>query len=203
MDSFPFSTDGLQQDDIELFLEVYEKLKTNYDATFNGDINVDFDKSALLKKYERYDIREVIQLAEGVFIVIMEVFYKYLGAKGGEHNGHHFQAWGLTTMARDFGHVLIKRETLTEKLFELIKPVELDFPDDKAFSKKFYVLATNKEKATNAFTSPFRDLLLNLTIRDFSLEIVGNTLIFSNDKSLDPDETLLLANFIDKTSRIR
>ena len=53
---------------------------------------------------------------------------------------------GLTTIYKDIGHVLIRPETIGDKLIELVNPVEIDFKEDKEFSAKYYVVSDDEKE---------------------------------------------------------
>jgi len=53
---------------------------------------------------------------------------------------------GITSLNYEIGHVLITPETVVEKLIEFINPVEVDFDENKKFSSRYYVLASDEKK---------------------------------------------------------
>ena len=95
---------------------------------------------------------------------------------------------------------LIRPETLTDKLIELVHPVELDFDDDKAFSDTFYVLVNDRYKAESAMNRDFRNVVMDMRHEDVVIEIINHTLIIGNRKPVMPETTLKLAEFVARTA---
>ena len=203
MNNIPFSTVGLHDDEIDAFLDTYNNLRSKFDASFIDKFDIDFSKFESPKGYDNHELREVIQLTNAAYIAFVEVSYSYTGSKGARHSKSEFQIWGIARMHNNFGHLFIKREGFTEKLLDFIKPMELDFENDREFSKKFYVLAKDKNKATLNLSQVIRNAILNCKVKEFSLEILENTLIIGNSKHINPNEVLDLADFIDTVSKSR
>jgi len=92
--------------------------------------------------------------------------------------------------------VLIRRETLTDKIIELIHPVELDFAEDKAFSDTFYVLVNDRDKAASAIDRNFRNVVMDIRHEELLIEIVEHSLIIGNDEPVSPERAIYLAEFV-------
>jgi hypothetical protein len=204
MNQHPFSTEGLDEDDIELFTDTYTELRSFCDARFLEEINIDIDLKNFecLNEYDRFSFHEVIQVAENAYIAIAEVSYSY-AHKSSKNHVNQFEAWGIASLQKDFGDVFIKPEGIKEKLIEIIKPIELDIVEDPKFSKQFYVLAKDKQKAIAALNTSFREALLNSGLTNFALEIHQNMLIIGNNKFLSSDDAVNFARFVDTVSKIR
>ncbi|AYL94739.1 hypothetical protein [Mucilaginibacter celer] len=106
--------------------------------------------------------------------------------------------WALAYLKHDFGRVLIRRETLVDKIKELIHPVELDFAEDKAFSDTFYMLVSDRQKATSGADRNFRNVVMDIRLDDFVIEIVEHTLIIGNTKPRGAEKALHLAEFVSR-----
>jgi len=92
--------------------------------------------------------------------------------------------------------MLIRRETLADKIIELVHPVELDFDEDKPFSDTFYVLVNDREKATQAIDRNFRNAVMDIRVDNFIVEVVEHSLIIGNYDPISPQKTTHLAEFI-------
>jgi len=64
-----------------------------------------------------------------------------------------------TRPTADAGHVMLRPETLADKVNELFRRVELDFPGDRIFSRKHYVLAEDARAAERLLTQEARQTL--------------------------------------------
>jgi len=113
-----------------------------------------------------------------------------------------YQNWALAYLKCDFGRVLIRRETLTDKIIELVHPVELDFADDKAFSDTFYVLVNDYQKALQAINRNFRNAVMDVRDNDFVIEIVEHTLIVGSHTPISPEKAVHLAEFVTRLASI-
>lgn len=203
--TLPFPVFGLEEAEIESFIDNYEILKKKFQATFREPIKLDIEKFHSSKEYVSCEIRESIELSLNLtecFVHYVDVEYEHIGSKGARYRSTEFHCWGSVVLKKDFGHVLIKHETLSDKIQDFIRPIELDFPEDKLFSKKFYVLASDKLKAEMAISASFRELLLSLEQNDLFVEIIGQQLIIGNRKLMEPEDTLQIATFISKVSKI-
>ncbi|WP_114940266.1 hypothetical protein [Mucilaginibacter endophyticus] len=109
---------------------------------------------------------------------------------------HH--VWALAYLKHDFGKVLIRRETLVDKIKELIHPVELDFAEDKAFSDTFYMLVSDRQKATTGADRNFRNVVMDIRLDDFVIEIVEHTLIIGNTQARNAEKAMHLAEFVSR-----
>jgi hypothetical protein len=91
---------------------------------------------------------------------------------------------------------MIRPETLTDKIIELIHPIELDFAEDKAFSDTFYVLISDHQKAIAGIDRNFRNAVMDIRENDFVIEIVNHTLLIGNRKPIAPERAVYLAEFV-------
>jgi len=105
-------------------------------------------------------------------------------------------------LKKDFGHVLIKPESFLDKLQEWIQPMELDFEDDPEFSRKFYVMTDEKEKAALAMDSDFRKAILEISESDFLIEIRDSQLVIGNRKTVEPESATVFAGFLNRISAV-
>lgn len=83
--------------------------------------------------------------------------YTPVGLSSGESDSLHLLLHVAPTA--DAGHVMLRPETLADKVNELFKRVELDFPGDRVFSRKHYVLAEDARAAERLLTPAVRESL--------------------------------------------
>ena len=191
-------------EDMDGFPGAYETLKSKFCIEPTGNIDFNLKQFEILKRYLNFDLRGSFVIKHincDSYILFIATQVKNIG-KGfiaGETDG---QTWGLAYLKRDFGRVLIRRETLTDKILELIHPVELDFEEDKAFSDTFYVLVNDRDKARSAFDRNFRNAVMDIRHEDFVIEIVEHTLIIGNQQSISPEKALQIAEFVARVASI-
>ncbi|MFT5823751.1 MAG: hypothetical protein ACI8ZM_005014 [Crocinitomix sp.] len=88
----------------------------------------------------------------------------------------------------DLGHVIIRPETLADKVSELFKPVEIDFKSHKKFSFKYFVMADNE--ALTRKEIPDELLTFLNTKKGLSIEFIGNLCLIRNSKTVDLENGL-------------
>lgn len=205
MNTLPFSTHELTEADVESILGVYNKLKVSFSAEFDFYFDPNFKEFWLFSHCESYHIGPVIRLqnnATNFYLTFTQVAYKASYANKSVYPPiKEYQTWGVALLKNNFGHILIKAETLLDKIHDLINPVELDFEDDKEFSKKFYVATNDKLKASLQMSQSFRNLIKNIQSKNFVIEIINNTLIIGNKKVVEIETSLDFVEFLDKVSR--
>jgi hypothetical protein len=199
MDNLPFNTVGLCSEDIGRFHETYKALKTKFDIEFTGHIDFRLEQFEVFKNYLEIDLRDsyvIRRLNNDSYIFFIGTHSKTIGVKGGVKDYYECNTWALAYLKRNFGRVLIRRETLADKIIELIHPVELDFKEDKPFSDTFYVLVNDHQKAVSAIDRNFRNAVMDIREDDFVIEIVEHTLIIGNQKPISPERAIHLAEFV-------
>ena len=136
------------------------------------------------------------------YVLFIGTHSRSVGTRGGITEFHENHIWALAYLKHDFGRVLIRRETLADKIIELIHPVELDFKEDKPFSDTFYVLVNDHQKAVSAIDRNFRNAVMDIREDDFVIEIVEHTLIIGSHKPISPERALHLAEFVARIASI-
>ena len=202
MESYPFNTEGLERDIIDLYLDTYNELKSKMELWRTGHINFHleqfeaFNSTVRIRVLGSYALKQ--QNGNDCYVLFVEKHYTYIGSKGHTAEGDDYQTWVVAYLKSDFDRVLIRRETLTDKLIELVHPVELDFEDDKAFSDTFYVLVNDRNKALRGIDRNFRNAVMDLRHDDITIEIHGHTLIAGRQGTMMPGTAVHLAEFAER-----
>ena len=189
----------------ESILEVYNNLKNNFTTAFDPGFSFNF------KEFESFSYNEITSFGPVIsvsrpfnsfYLIFVEV--NYIISPGRYSSGIHtdFQVWGVLFLKNDYGHILIKPETLLDKIHDLINPSELNFEDDKEFSKKFYVVTNDKSKAESRLSKDFRNQIKNISAKDFIIEIIGNKLIIGNKKTPHSKSAAEFAGFMNAVAAI-
>ncbi len=195
----PFDTVGLSSETIDLFQDTYNTLKQNFDIQLTGDIDFHLEDFELFRNYSAIRLLSSFVIKDSrtdCYILFLEVSYHISGKfKDAVHPKDH-QTWALSYLKHDFGRIMIRKETLSDKIKELVHPLEIDFPDDKAFSDTFYVLANDFNKAFANINRDFRNSVMDVRHDDFLIEIADHTLIIGDKKPVFPGRALHLAEFV-------
>ena len=204
MVSFPYSTIDLTSEEIEKILSIFKTLQDKLNISFKTDFVFSFENFGLFENYLNHSIGPVIEIhnnENSFYITFTQVFYKMnTASRLPVSTTGEYQTWCVLPLKRNYGHVLIKTETILDKILELVHPIEIDFKDDLEFSKKFYVVATDELLARSLLSSQFRKSLNTLAEKDLWVEIRGNNLIVGNKKRIETSTALEMAGFIHKIS---
>ncbi len=206
MENYPFDTGGLEQETIDLYYDTYKALRENLEVCGTGTIDFHLEQFEVFRDSVNINLLASLavkqQNGNDCYVLFVEKHYKSIGAKGGVFESEDFQTWVVVYLKNDFDRVLIRRETLTDKLIELIHPVELDFEDDKAFSDTFYVLVNDRNKALRGIDRSFRNAVMDLRHDDFVIEIIGHTLIAGRKGPTMPGMAVHLAEFAERLCKL-
>ena len=198
-------TTGLTIEQEKAFLEAYQQIDSCFTVVPDEQGSIPFEKFSLLEDYQSVYVRDLFRIADGrsqSFVTFTKVEYKYIGYKGGQYEGEEYRIWGVAILPKDFGHLVIRPETFKDRFIEFLKPLELNFPEDKDFCKRFYVLVNDQEKARRLINKEFREEMKRILISDFSLEVMVNYLLIGNKKLVGKEEALELASFIFNVSEL-
>jgi hypothetical protein len=190
---------GLQTNETERFQTTYNTLKGKFHIQLTGHINFHLEQFELFKSYLALNLQNsyvIKQANSDCYVLFVETHSKTKDAKGEITDHYEYQTWALAYLKQDFGRVMIRPETLGDKLIELIHPIELDFKEDKAFSDTFYVLVNDHQKAVAGINRNFRNTVMDVREDDFVIEIVDHTLIIGNRKPISPEKAVHLAEFV-------
>ncbi len=198
----PFNTSGLSAEETARFQRTYDALKEKFGIQFTGHIDFNLEQFEVFKPYIDMITRDSYVLKQDnnndSYVLFVETHFKKRDNHAIITDMYEHQTWAIAYLKNDFGRVLIRPETLADKIIELIHPVELDFEEDKAFSDTFYVLVNDREKAAKGMDRNFRNAVMDIRTDDFMIEIVNHTLIIGNRKPLSPEKAVHMAEFVER-----
>ena len=105
-----------------------------------------------------------------------------------------YELIGLAVLKKKYGRVLIKPETLEDKINDLFSHVDIDFDFDKEFSKKYYVIATNESLFRNSISTQFIETIRE--VKGLEIELNNNILIVRLRKQFTPENGEIIAKFL-------
>jgi hypothetical protein len=103
---------------------------------------------------------------------------------------------GFLPLKQDYGQVYIRPETLADKLNEFFAPREIDFAEDKEFSRKYYLLASDEAKLRSRIKPEF--LAAIRKYNGLEIEIRGNKLLVRMRKRASLTTAATLVDFMAK-----
>jgi hypothetical protein len=198
MMKLPFVSYNMSKQQIQSVLDISEVLKKNHGVAFDPDFTCDLKCFASFENNDIVDSGPFLKITNprGSFhLGFFQVGYKINIGRNGCSETTGFQNWGILNLQKDYGHILIKPETLLDKIHNLIHHIELDFEDDPEFNRKFYVLCEDKTKTFLYLTPPFSVAIKAITTPDFIIEILGNTLIIGNEKPTECESAEAFVEF--------
>lgn len=95
---------------------------------------------------------------------------------------------GVVSSPIDLGHIIIRHETILDKIAELFNHVEIDFPDHILFSFKYYVVADDKEKTLKVLNQDLMDFFCGFS--DIEAEFFNKQIFFRFSKSINDIDAL-------------
>jgi len=199
--NYPFDTVGLNSDQIDLFLDTYKALKNRFSIDLTGNIDFQLSGFEVFRDCLNVNIKGSFTIKNGrsdCYMLFTETnkLVKKNARLPETSNDTEYQVWALAYLKKDFGRVLIRPETLVDKIIELVHPVELDFEEDKAFSDTYYVLVNDRWKADMAMDRNFRNVAMDIRHEDVLIEILDHTLIIGYGKPISPETAMNLADFV-------
>ena len=197
--NYPFDTVGLSGETIDTFDETYKLLRSKFNIELTGNIDFHLPDFEVFRTYQDVDIRgsyAIKQRANDCYMLFVETHATVAPVKGRMSDYNEYQTWALAYLKKDFGRVMIRPETLADKILELIHPIELDFDDDKAFSDTFYVLVNDRWKADTAMDRNFRNVVMDMRHEDIVIEIIDHTLIIGYRRPVSPERSAQLTEFV-------
>jgi hypothetical protein len=206
MENLPFDITDIDADDVQAHEDSYKSLRSKFKVSLTGDDTFDIRKFDAFSNYKDISIGGSLLInhpESGCYLTFVKVRSEIKNGRGPALNYYKYQVWASATLRSDFGRMIIRRETVIDKVLNLIHPTEMSFKDDPAFNKKFNVVADDKAKAVPAMTKAFRNVLMEIKADDFFIEIVNSTLVIGNILPVDPKQTVYLAEVASKLSRVK
>jgi hypothetical protein len=206
MDKLPFDTTNIDADDARMLEDTYGALKTKFKVAIAEGITADLKQFDVFSNYNDISVGGTLLIdhpESGCYLAFVKVKTDIPNGRGPAIDYYRYQVWALATLRNDFGRMIIRRETVVDKILNLVHPTELHFKDDPSFSKKFNAVANDKVKAWRAMTKAFRNILMEIKTNDLTIEIVNSTLVIGNNQPVGPRQTIYLAEVASKLSRVK
>lgn len=203
---FPFDTCSLHADTVQALEDTYAALRAKFNISVPNDINLHITKFESITVNPDATVGGILQInntANECYLAFVKIHNYYHSVRSGEDVDYYiYKVWAFVTLKNDFDRTLIRRETFVDRIVNIIHHVELDFKDDKEFNNNFYVVTNDEQKALLAMNQGFRNAIMDMP-DDMEMEALNHTLIISNNKNLDAEQTVQLAEFAGKVAALR
>jgi len=104
---------------------------------------------------------------------------------------HNIQLWAVLTSNNNYEHTLLKSESLKDKIIDFFIKQDIDYHDDKEFSKNFYIMSNNSETAKNYFYKEMRKAILKFKDSKIIIELKGDKIYVGTENNFQEDASLL------------
>ena len=206
MEKLPFDLLKINADDVDALEATYKALKENFKVGLIKDDAIRLKEFDMFTSHPEATIGGTLLInhpEDGCHLTFVKLRTVIQGGREPAISYYKYQVWASATLRSDFGRVMIRRETLVDKILNVVHPVELHFDNDSSFSHRFFVAANDKEKAVSAISSDFRDAIGGIQMDDFIIEIANSTLVIGNVQPITPQQTLYMAEFATKLSNLK
>ncbi len=206
MDKLPFDITDIEAEEVTALEKTYKALRSKFKVGIAEDPTFDISKFDAFSNCKDISIGGSLLInhpESGCYLTFVKVRTQIKNGRGPAIDYYKYQVWASATLRNDFGRMVIRRETVIDKILNLVHPTEMHFKDDPAFSKKLCVVADDKTKAARAMTKAFRNVLMEIKADDFAIEIINSTLIIGNILPVDPKQTVYFAEVASKLSRAK
>lgn len=152
-----------------------------------------------LKEYPMVVIAEVVKMQKNnqlSFLPLLSVNYSIKPTKMPIHdeNFAEFELVGICELKKDYGMVIIRPETIVDKIVDWFVPVEIDFEIDPDFSEKYYVLTNDDSKLKRVANKGFLAAIKNFD--GLEIEITGNILMVRLRKPFSTENAKIILGFL-------
>ena len=170
-----FSTLEKLKEDLLLIDKLVKEYNKTYSLNFSefnviDNINRIFQSFKSIKHYKKTFVLEAYKTSKNSYLCLVINNYILQNVHVIDANNNavikyseetDFEFVAFIGLKKDLGEVFIRKETLGEKINELISPIETDFIENNEFSKKFYVLGNSEEKLRANVDKKFFDAFLS------------------------------------------
>jgi hypothetical protein len=160
----------------------------------------DIESFLLFKSFESASIIESFQTVSGDLpIEVYQIEYHWSIRLGrGGSSGHDQCFLGLLTLKKGYPPTYIYKETFRTIITDWFIKQDVDFDDQKKFSKSFHVITADKDKLKIMLINKQLDRLAEFP--DLEIELNGNHCLFKvSDKPMSPED---VKKFIDLSFKL-
>jgi len=186
---------------------VIESLKTKFENCIlkrltESEEEMIINNLSSFDSFENYSLAvlseavEIIKNGNSSYLLLLNLQTTIKGTRipQNESTISDYELIGLAVLKKKYGRVLIKPETLEDKINDLFSHVDIDFDFDKEFSKKYYVIATNESLFRNSISTQFIETIRE--VKGLEIELNDNIFIVRLRKQFTPENGEIIAKFL-------
>ncbi len=180
-----------------LYFDILEELQKNYNFSETDGIYGENPRQLLnsfvmfsgYRDLDLYDLFKVVISGQVFYFGTLEVEYTWKESRYPSAM-REFQNFMIKKLDFDYGKLLIRPETIQDKVQEIFVKSEIDFADHPGFSSRYYFVAEDKSLARSFATD--RRLSLMEMQRELFVEINSNLLLAKFSRNVNYDDCLTL-----------
>ena len=180
-----------------LYIDILEELQKNYnfreaEGIFGINPGELLGNFVILSKYRDlnlYDLFKVVINGQVFYFGTLEVEYTWKESRY-PSSVREFQNFMIKRLDFDYGKIMIRPESIQDKVQEIFVKSEIDFPDHPGFSSRYYFVAEDKGLA-RSFATDRRLSLIGLQ-RELFVEVNNNILLAKFARNVNYDDCIAL-----------
>ncbi|QEM06465.1 hypothetical protein DIU31_024200 [Mucilaginibacter rubeus] len=200
-----FDTFGMDDDEVQLLKHTYEALNDRFKVHFIHPSEIKslkvFDRSFKRRIAGSLLIRTPLTACYLIFTKI-DTKARVSPWHNPSVNGYRYQVYAISTLKKNFGRVFIRKKSTIDRIINLFNPDTISLKADRAFFKRFYVIANEKDKALAAMTASFRRIIDGVRKECFITNIIDYTLVVEHNERLKAEKTIKMVEFANSLSVI-
>jgi len=149
-----------------------------------------------LNKYQSLFVHKVTELKGTKNSLIILLIEKHLTIIESKRSGRfektieEIEPVLVFSISQNIGRVLIKKETLADKVADLVNKIDIDFNEYPAFSKNYYVVGNRPDLVKKYLPKALIESLEK--VKNLTVEINGNWGLLRSEKNLTEDLLMML-----------
>jgi len=152
-----------------------------------------------LNNYSQVVLSEAIEIKKYQqisFLVLLSMTFSFKSTKSPQNETRfsEYELIGIATLKQDYGRVLIRPETIEDKIKNLFLVTDIDFDFNEDFSKKYYVVANDETKVRNCISNSFLETVRGFD--DLEIELDGTILMVRLRKQFTRENAETISNFL-------
>ncbi|MDO9257511.1 MAG: hypothetical protein Q7U54_18480 [Bacteroidales bacterium] len=152
-----------------------------------------------LNNYTQVVLSEALEIKKNQqisFLLLLSMTFSYKSTKSPQNETRfsEYELIGIATLKKDYGRVLIRPETIADKINNLFLSTDIDFDFNKDFSKKYYVVANDETKVRNCISNSFLETIRGFN--DLEIELDGHILMVRLRQQFTQENGEIITNFL-------
>jgi hypothetical protein len=187
--TLPFNTDDLDEDEIALLLYNYNYLASYYDIQFIevAEDNTPWRESELLREYENLELKYALCIKKDnktAYLLWPNVYYETYSEEKGLN--YEFRVSGAIKLQKSYEHCIFQTKTIADKVANIISLKNFK-TGNSVFDKYFQLLPGYNRYMSLTNDAQLLEKLALLDMKQILFELKGNNLILATNQLIQPE----------------